>query len=97
MKFLNALNQFFGKNQSASKSEVDSSPKNVPQSFIGRNARTITALKTHGYIEIDDQRLEVESTTGFIPKGAQVKITGKRMGWLLVEAVNPLFTKKRAS
>ncbi len=54
-------------------------------SLIGQIARTVTPLRTSGFIELDGKRYEVVSTRGFIPAQSLVKIIGRRMSWFTVE------------
>jgi membrane-bound ClpP family serine protease len=56
-------------------------------SLVGRIARTVTPLRTGGFIELDGIRYEVMSSKGFVNVDTYVRITGKRMGWLTVEPV----------
>jgi membrane-bound ClpP family serine protease len=81
MKFLNRLKQaFFPSVASAPEVLIQSVPD-----LIGRIGKTLTPLRTSGYMEVDGQRVEVTSSKGYIPKDALVRITGKRMNWYMVE------------
>lgn len=81
MKFFRFLFNRTHNNSRSSPKEVKSSSKDV----IGRIAKTLTPLKTSGYIELDGKKIEVSSVKGFIPEGSMVKIIGKQMSWFLVE------------
>lgn len=56
-------------------------------SIIGKTGRTLTNLATTGLIEIDGQEFEAESQSGFLKMDVPIKIVGKHMSWLLVEAI----------
>ncbi|MEM7371020.1 MAG: NfeD family protein [Bacteroidota bacterium] len=83
MKFFQFLfNRSHNDNSRSSQDGVNSSS---PKDVIGRIAKTLTPLKTSGYIELDGKKMEVSSVKGFIPEGSMVKIIGKQMSWFLVE------------
>ncbi|MEO0899058.1 MAG: NfeD family protein [Bacteroidota bacterium] len=81
MSFFN----LFGK--SSSEEETNSSGFEGLERMKGRIARTLTPLKTVGYILVEDTRYEAVSITGFVPEGEIVRITGQNMGILMVEAI----------
>jgi len=56
-------------------------------SLIGKIGRTRTPLSTTGLVEVDGQEFEAESQSGFLKTNVPIKIVGKHMSWLLVEAI----------
>jgi len=84
---MNWFKMMFGRKASARPGVPVVDPHQV---LIGRVARAITPLRTSGVIELDGTRYEVVSNKGYVPADTYVRITGKRMGWLVVEPANPV-------
>ena len=43
---------------------------------IGKSAEAVTALSPTGYVQIEGRRYEGWSQSGYVPKGATVRIIG---------------------
>ncbi|MDW3647179.1 MAG: NfeD family protein [Bacteroidia bacterium] len=56
-------------------------------SVIGKTGKTLTNLGLTGLVEIDGKEFEAESKSGFLKNDIPVRIVGKHMSWLLVEAI----------
>jgi len=56
-------------------------------SVIGKTGRTKTNLGLTGLVEVDGKEFEAESKSGFLKNDIPVRIVGKHMSWLLVEAI----------
>ncbi|MEL6252109.1 MAG: NfeD family protein [Bacteroidota bacterium] len=56
-------------------------------SVIGKTGKTKTNLGLTGLVEIEGKEFEAESKSGFLKNNMPVRIVGKHMSWLLVEAI----------
>jgi len=88
MKFLNRLKQAFLPSSTLTGTSVPEVLNQSVPDLIGRIGKTLTPLRTSGYMEVDGQRVEVTSTKGYIPKDSLVRIIGKKMNWYMVELNN---------
>jgi len=57
------------------------------KSLIGREALVLTDLKPGGYVEVDGQKHQAISTSGYIPKGDNVTIIGGQEESLIVQSI----------
>ena len=56
-------------------------------SVIGKTGTTKTNLGLTGLVEVEGKEFEAESKSGFLKHDIPVRIVGKHMSWLLVEAI----------
>jgi len=57
--------------------------------FLGREGITLTDLRPCGKARLGDDRHDVSSAAGFIPRGTAVRVTTIRNGGLVVEPLTP--------
>ena len=56
----------------------------IKDDIIGKAAVTVTELRPIGIIEVDGKRIDAFSEEGFIPKGENIEITGKKSSSVVV-------------
>ncbi len=80
MNFRDVFEGMFSKKSQEAPASRDETKPLDPPPIVGRIVKSMTALKTSGYVMLDGQRVEVKSRSGFIRDHTYVIIVGIRMG-----------------
>ncbi|MEM6804146.1 MAG: NfeD family protein [Bacteroidota bacterium] len=88
MKLIKSLiNGLFSKGEKEPPNEKSVKSKTKYLNLIGKTGKTLTNLGMTGLVEVEGRKFEAESKSGYIKDNMPVRIVGKHMSWLLVEAL----------